>query len=109
VSGSRVVDALAVITVTGMLIATVAMLVANRILPADLPQRGDWEEYSFWAAWVLAMGHAFWRTAPVLQAPRLRRRGRRKPRRRVSCRLPASERGRSVRRRSPLVTQRGAA
>lgn len=69
VSGSRVVDALAVTTVTGMLIATVAMLVANRILPADLPQRGDWEEYSFWAAWVLAMAHAFWRTAPVLQAP----------------------------------------
>jgi uncharacterized iron-regulated membrane protein len=68
VSGSRVVDALAVTTVTGMVIAAVSILVLNRVLPADLPRRGDWEEIGFWAAWLLAMAHAFWRTAPVLQA-----------------------------------------
>lgn len=68
VAGSRVVDALAVTTVTGMLIAATAMLVVNRLLPADMAGKGDWEKFSFWAAWVLAMGHAFWRTAPVLQA-----------------------------------------
>jgi len=68
VGGSRIVDALAVTTVTGMLIATAAILIANRLLPADLPKLGDWEEYSFWAAWVLALVHAFWRTGPVLQA-----------------------------------------
>ena len=34
--GARWVDALAVTTVTGMLVATLAMLVANRVLPADL-------------------------------------------------------------------------
>lgn len=68
VAGSRVVDALAVTTVTGMGLATLAILVANRLLPADVPQRGDWEEYTFWAAWGLAMAHAFWRTAPVLRA-----------------------------------------
>ena len=45
-----------------------SVLIANRALPSDLPQRGDWQEYLFWAAWVLAMAHAFWRTAPVLQA-----------------------------------------
>ncbi|MET0378472.1 MAG: PepSY-associated TM helix domain-containing protein [Spongiibacteraceae bacterium] len=67
-SGARCVDALAVTTVTGMLIATVTMLVANRLLPVDLPQRGDWEQYVFWGAWLLAAAHAFWRTAPVLQA-----------------------------------------
>ncbi|HEU4460765.1 MAG TPA: PepSY-associated TM helix domain-containing protein [Methylibium sp.] len=68
IAGSRVVDALAVTTVTGMVIAAVAMLVANRLLPAELPQRGDWEEAGFWAAWLIALVHAAWRTAPVAQA-----------------------------------------
>ncbi|MFT4174250.1 MAG: PepSY-associated TM helix domain-containing protein [Rhodocyclaceae bacterium] len=66
--GARVVDALAVTTVTGMLIATAAMLVANRLLPPDLPLRGTWEERIFWGAWALALAHAFWRTSPVAQA-----------------------------------------
>jgi uncharacterized iron-regulated membrane protein len=68
VGGSRIVDAMAVTTVTGMVLATLAVLILNRALPADLAQRGDWQEYGFWAAWLLAMGHAFWRTAPVAQA-----------------------------------------
>ncbi|MCU5783762.1 PepSY domain-containing protein [Alcanivorax balearicus MACL04] len=63
--GSRVVDALAVTTVTGMLIATLGILIANRLLPVNLPARGDWEQYCFWGVWGLAMAHAFWRTAPV--------------------------------------------
>ena len=67
-AGSRVVDALAVTTVTGMVLAAISILVANRLLPADLPQRGDAQEYVFWAAWLLAMAHAFWRTAPVSRA-----------------------------------------
>ena len=60
-------DALAVTTVTGMLIATAAMLVGNRLLPLDLPLRGDWEERVFWGAWALALAHALWRTAAVRQ------------------------------------------
>jgi uncharacterized iron-regulated membrane protein len=67
-SGSRWVDALAVGTVTGMLIAAAAMLVVNRLLPEDLPDRGLWEERAFWTAWLIAFVHAAWRTAPVLQA-----------------------------------------
>ncbi len=67
VSGARWVDAMAVGTVTGMLIATFAMLIGNRLLPAALPLRGDWEQYIFWGAWVLALMHGFWRTAPVAQ------------------------------------------
>lgn len=67
----RVVDALAVTTVTGMLLATVGILIVNRLLPASLPSgwpgRGDLEQYCFWGAWVLAMAHAFWRSAPVAQ------------------------------------------
>ena len=66
-AGSRVVDALAVTTVTGMVAATAGVLVANRLLPEGLPARGDWEEGLFWAAWVLAFCHAWWRTAPVRQ------------------------------------------
>jgi uncharacterized iron-regulated membrane protein len=69
--GSRGVDALAVTTVTGMLVATVSMLIANRLLPETLPAgwppRGDLEQYLFWAAWGLAMAHAFLRSGPVAQ------------------------------------------
>jgi uncharacterized iron-regulated membrane protein len=66
-AGSRVVDALAVSTVTGMLIATAAILIANRVLPAELASKGEWERLTFWCAWVLAGLHAFWRSAPVAQ------------------------------------------
>jgi uncharacterized iron-regulated membrane protein len=58
VTGSRWVDALAVTTVTGMLIAAAAILVANRLLPAELADRGLWEERVFWAAWLAALVHA---------------------------------------------------
>lgn len=68
ISGARWVDAMAVTTVTGMLIATLAILVANRLLPDDLAHRGDWEKAAFWSAWILACAHAVWRTAPVRQA-----------------------------------------
>lgn len=66
--GSRVADALAVTTITGMVIAAVAMLVANRLLPADMAGKGDWEKMAFWGSWLLAMTHAFWRSAAVAQA-----------------------------------------
>jgi len=66
--GARVVDALAVTAVTGMVIATVTMLVANRLLPVDLPARGDWEEKLFWFSWLAAGLHAAIRTASVRQA-----------------------------------------
>lgn len=66
--GSRLVDALAVTTVTGMVAAAFALLVANRLLPVDLPQRGEWERYAFWGTWLVAMAHALWRTAPVQRA-----------------------------------------
>ena len=66
--GARWVDAFAVSTVTGMLIAALAMLIGNRLLPTDLPARGTWEQYIFWGAWVLAFGHGIWRTAAVAEA-----------------------------------------
>jgi uncharacterized iron-regulated membrane protein len=66
-SGARWADAMAVTTVTGMLVATFAILVANRLLPAEMAHRADWEEGIFWAAWLGALVHAAWRSAPVQQ------------------------------------------
>lgn len=63
--GARIVDALAVTTVTGMVLATLGILIANRLLPDALPGRGDWERYAFWAVWALALVHAGIRGAPV--------------------------------------------
>lgn len=67
-AGARTVEALAVTAVTGMVLAALAILVANRLLPADLAHRGDWERGAFWAAWLLAFGHAWWRTAALRAA-----------------------------------------
>lgn len=66
--GSRIVDALAVTTVTGMVLAAVGMLVANRLLPADLSGKGQWEQTAFWSVWGLAFLHAVWRSSPVAKA-----------------------------------------
>jgi len=69
--GARVVDALAVTTVTGMVVAALGILIANRLLPESMatgwPQRQAMERYIFWGVWALAMVHAFWRSAPVAQ------------------------------------------
>lgn len=66
--GSRWVDALAVTTVTGMVVATMFVLVMNRALPEDLAHRDLWEKCSFWLAWVLTLVHATWRSTAVLEA-----------------------------------------
>lgn len=66
--GSRWVDAMAVATVTGMVIAAVGMLVANRLLPADLAGKGEWEKQAFWGLWLLALLHALLRSGPVARA-----------------------------------------
>jgi uncharacterized iron-regulated membrane protein len=66
--GSRIVDALAVTTVTGMVIAALSMLIANRLVPVDAAGAGELQKYAFWGAWALAMAHAFVRSAPVAQA-----------------------------------------
>jgi hypothetical protein len=68
VSGARWVDALAVSTVTGTVIAALSILVANRLVPSDLPARASVEEGAFWISWLLAFAHAAWRSAPVQQA-----------------------------------------
>ncbi len=68
VRGARWVDAFAVATVTGMLVATASILLVNRLLPADIAHRATWEEGAFWSAWGLALVHALIRGAPVQYA-----------------------------------------
>jgi uncharacterized iron-regulated membrane protein len=68
IRGARWVDALAVGSVTGPVIATLSILIANRCLPIALDERGAWEERVFWLSWLVAFVHAALRSAPVEQA-----------------------------------------
>jgi len=65
--GATCVDALAVTTVTGIVVATMFMLVMNRVLPEELARRGVWEKGAFWVAWLATLLHAAWRAPAVLQ------------------------------------------
>ena len=47
-------------TVTGMLLSTAAILLANRLLPEQLVGKGDWEQRIFWGGWLAALLHAAW-------------------------------------------------
>ncbi len=66
--GARVVDVLAVGCVTGMVIATLGMLLANRLLPEALIGKGDWEQRIFWGVWIASFVHAALRSRAVAQA-----------------------------------------
>lgn len=66
-AGSRVVAALAVATITGMVLATVGMLLVNRLLPDGMADKGDWEKGAFWLGWALAALHGWLRSSPVRQ------------------------------------------
>lgn len=67
-SGAVVVDALAIALVTGPLIAALAMLVANRLIPVDWPLKAEGEKATFWVAWALSALHAAWRARAQLHA-----------------------------------------
>ncbi|RFA27818.1 peptidase [Alkalilimnicola ehrlichii] len=60
--GRRLVEALTVASVTGIIAATLALLVANRLLPADASMgstgRSELEVWVFWAVWLVAFAHA---------------------------------------------------
>lgn len=46
--------------ITGMPLATLAMLVANRLLPIGLADRANWEITLFYWVWLLAIMHTLW-------------------------------------------------
>ena len=64
-AGVRVVEAIAVAAVPGLLLATLAFFIANRLLPAALggggAERADLEMWAFFAVWLLSLLHAAWR------------------------------------------------
>lgn len=58
----RTVEALNTAAVTGMLIACITYLWANRILPISMRERADAEISIFFGAWLIMLVHAFWRS-----------------------------------------------
>lgn len=57
--GVRLVEGLAVGSVSGIVLATAAFLVANRLLPLGVPGRAGWEMTAFYAVWAGAFVHAW--------------------------------------------------
>lgn len=66
--GGMAMTLLCSVLITGMPLATLAMLVANRCLPLTLSGRADWEVRVFFAAWLLAGLHALWVIGRCAQA-----------------------------------------
>lgn len=64
--GHRLVEGLNVGAVAGLPIAMAAFFWANRLLPADLAGRAEWEVRCFFGAWALAAIHPLLR--PVMRA-----------------------------------------
>jgi uncharacterized iron-regulated membrane protein len=63
-AGVRVVEGLTVGSVTGIVIATLAFMAANRLLPSaqgpDGQARAALEVWTFYVVWVASLGHAWW-------------------------------------------------
>jgi len=68
-TGVQVVAALSTSLISGLPLATLAMLAANRLLPETLAQRAGWEITAFFAAWLGAALHA---TFGVYRSPEAR-------------------------------------
>lgn len=60
--GHRVVELLNVGSIAGLSVATASYFWFNRLLPADLAARSDWEIRGFFAVWLLCLVH------PLLRA-----------------------------------------
>jgi uncharacterized iron-regulated membrane protein len=56
--GHRLVEISNVAGIAGLLVATGAYFWANRLIPADLPGRSDWEIRVFFIAWAATIVHA---------------------------------------------------
>lgn len=60
--GHRIVEVLNIGAISGLLLAIAAYFWANRLLPADWPQRADGEIHAFFLAWLLSAIHPLFRT-----------------------------------------------
>lgn len=57
----RLVESLNLAVVAGLALACIGLLWANRLLPVQLAQRGEWEVRLFFLIWMVALAHALWR------------------------------------------------
>jgi uncharacterized iron-regulated membrane protein len=64
-AGVRLVEGLTIGSISGIVIATLAFLVANRLLPLGLANRAGWEMGAFYLAWIASFAHAWWRPGPA--------------------------------------------
>lgn len=60
-SSYRMVNAVAVAATLGVLVSTLSMLVANKLLPAALQNRAWLEQGIFFAVWIASLAHPLWR------------------------------------------------
>ncbi|MDR1064595.1 MAG: PepSY domain-containing protein [Azoarcus sp.] len=56
--GHRLVEVLNIAAVAGLMAAIAVHFWANRLIPADLPARADWEIHAFFIAWAVTLVHA---------------------------------------------------
>lgn len=63
----QVIEAIAIAAVTGLVIATFSMLVANRWLLTDWADKGEWEKNIFLLSWLASLIHGFARMSLSLQ------------------------------------------
>lgn len=56
--GVRIAEVLSITAVTGMIVATGAMLVSNRLLPTTIVDHSGWQQTVFWLTWVGTLIHA---------------------------------------------------
>jgi len=57
----RLVNALNMASMTGLIGAMAFYFAANRLLPVELAQRESWEIRVFFISWLLSLAHALWR------------------------------------------------
>lgn len=72
-AGVRVVEALTVASVSGIILATLAFFIANRLLPLGAAfagwERAELEAWAFYLAWLGTLAHAAWRKANPAAEP----------------------------------------
>ncbi|RON54742.1 PepSY-associated TM helix domain-containing protein [Pseudomonas frederiksbergensis] len=61
----RLVEVLNIVSMAGLMIAVAAFFWANRLLPAGMAQRAEWEVNSFFIVWGLSVLHAMVRRGRV--------------------------------------------
>jgi uncharacterized iron-regulated membrane protein len=60
--GADGVERLAIGSTTGIIVATAAYMIANRLLPLSLARRSDFEVWTFYVVWIGAFAHGWLRS-----------------------------------------------